>query len=67
MQKINKLEEPNVWYDINNESLYKNLSPKEVFEWLENSNKFIWKSLTEEERKQKIENKINEGKMFLQH
>ncbi len=62
-EKTNK--EPTIWYDINNQSLYKDLSAKEVFEWLESSNKFIWKSLTEEERKQTIENRIAaENKLF---
>ena len=67
MQKNNKLEEPTIWYDINNQSLYKNLSAKEVFEWLESSNKFIWKSLTEEERTQKIEDKIDAGNKLFEH
>lgn len=66
MEENNKLEEPGIWYDIDNPSLYKKLTDKEVFEWLESTNKFIWKSLTPQQQKQKILDKIEAGKKMLE-
>lgn len=66
MTENNKLEEPTVWYDTDNPSLYKKLTDKEVFEWLESTNRFIWKSLTPEQQKQKITDKIEAGKKMLE-
>ncbi|QQR97768.1 MAG: hypothetical protein IPK18_13175 [Sphingobacteriales bacterium] len=47
----------NTIYDVNNPNLYLNLDVKEVFEWIETTNEFIWKTLTKEQQEQQIENR----------
>ncbi len=54
---MNENIKPEIWYDEKNPALYKKLTEKEIFEWLQSTNEFIWKALTKEQR---LENKIKE-------
>lgn len=51
-------KEIGIWYDPNNQSLYKKLTEKEVFEWLQTSNEFIWKA--PEQKEKRLKDKIKE-------
>lgn len=60
-QQTTNNSEIGIWYDVNDDNLYKKMTEKEIFEWLQTTNEFIWKSLNKEQQ----ENRLNKKKEEL--
>lgn len=60
-QQTTNNSEIGIWYDANNNNLYMKMTEKEIFEWLQTTNEFIWKSLNKEQQ----ENRLNKKKEEL--